>query len=49
MTCFLSIECTGSALLVNDLGRGKELHFCIDKHKKIVDEEVVEYAACDVE
>ncbi len=44
MTCFLSIECIGSALLVNDLGRGKELHFCIDKHKKIVDEEVVEYA-----
>ena len=44
MTCFLSIECVGSALLVNDLGRGKELHFCIDKHKKIVDKEVVEYA-----
>ncbi len=44
MTCFLSIGCIGSALLVNDLGRGKELHFCIDKHKKIVDEEEVEYA-----
>ncbi len=44
MTCFLSLERTESALLVNDLGRCKELHFCVDKHKKIVDEEVVEYA-----
>ncbi len=44
MTCFLSLGRTESALLVNDLGRGKELHFCVDKHKKIVDEKIVEYA-----
>ena len=44
MTCFLSLKRTESAVLVNDLGRGKELHFCVDKHKKIVDEKTVEYA-----
>ena len=44
MTCFLSLQRTESALLVIDLGRGKELHFCVDKHKKIVDKEIVEYA-----
>ncbi len=44
MTCFLSLKRIASALLVIDLGRGKQLHFCVNKHKKIVDEEIVGYA-----
>ena len=38
MSCFLSLERTKSALLVTDFGKCKELHFCIEKHKTLVNE-----------
>ena len=33
MSCFLFLERAKSALLVIDLGKAKELHFCIEKYK----------------
>ena len=33
MSCFLCLERAKSALLVIDLGKAKELHFCIEKYK----------------
>ena len=33
MSCFLSLERAKSSLLVIDLGKAKELHFCIEKYK----------------
>ena len=33
MSCFLYLERAKSALLVIDLGKAKELHFCIEKYK----------------
>ena len=44
MSCFLSLERTKFALLVTDLGKCKELHFCIEKHKNLVDKEVKDFA-----
>ena len=44
MSCFLSLERVESALLVVDLGRAKELHFCVDKHKNSVDKDMLDYA-----
>ena len=44
MSCFLSLERTKFALLVIDLGKCKELHFCIEKHKNLVDKEMKDYA-----
>ena len=37
MSCLLSLERPRSALLVIDLGKVKELHFCIEKHKNIAE------------
>ena len=44
MSCFLSLERTKFALLVIDLGKCKELHFCIEKHRNLVDKEMKDYA-----
>ena len=44
MGCFLSIGRNGCALLVLDLGRAKELHFCIEKQKSTVEKDVLDYA-----
>ena len=46
MSCFLSLERTKFVMLVIDLGKCKELHFCIEKHGKLnlVDNEMKDYA-----
>jgi hypothetical protein len=44
MSCFLSLERIESALLVIDLGRAKELHCCVEKHKNSVDKDMFDYA-----
>jgi hypothetical protein len=44
MSCFLSLERIESALFVIDLGRAKELHCCVEKHKNYVDKEMFDYA-----
>ncbi|CAB4010856.1 tetratricopeptide repeat 28-like [Paramuricea clavata] len=44
MSCFLSLERIESALLVIDIGRAKELHFCLEKHKNSVDKDMFDYA-----
>ena len=44
MSCFLSIGHTDSALLVADLGKAKELHFCIEKQKNTVRMDMFNYA-----
>ena len=43
MSCFLSLERTKSALLVIDLGRAKELHFCIEKSKNCVGKKINDF------
>ena len=43
MSCFLSMECTQSALLVLDLGRAKELHFCIEKQNNTLRLDIFDY------
>ena len=43
MSCFLSLERTKSALLVIDLGKCKELHFCIEKQRNCVDREMDDF------
>ena len=40
MSCFLSLERPTSALLVIDLGKCKELHFCIEKHANCLETEM---------
>ena len=40
MSCFLSLERIKSALLVINLGRAKELHCCVEKHKNSVDKDM---------
>jgi tetratricopeptide (TPR) repeat protein len=44
MSCFLSLERIESALLVIDLCRAKELHFCVEKHKNSVGKGRFDYA-----
>ena len=44
MICFLSMGCTESALLVLDLGRAKELHFCIEKQNHAMKLDMLDYA-----
>ena len=44
MTCFLSLQNPQAALLVVDLGRAKELHFCIQKHGEDFKRGVLQYA-----
>ena len=44
MSCFLSMGHTDSALLVLDLGKAKELHFCIEKQKNTVRMDMFNYA-----
>ena len=44
MSCFLFLERDKSALLVMDLGRAKELHFCIEKYKNSVATEINDFA-----
>ncbi|CAB4012856.1 tetratricopeptide repeat 28-like [Paramuricea clavata] len=44
MSCFLSLERIESALLAIDLGRAKELHCCVEKHKNSVDKDMFDYA-----
>ncbi|CAB3993526.1 tetratricopeptide repeat 28-like, partial [Paramuricea clavata] len=44
MSCFLSLERAEPALLVIDLGRCKELHFCIEKRRNSVDMGLFDYA-----
>ena len=44
ISCFLSLERIESALLVIDLGRAKELHCCVEKHKPFVDKDMLDYA-----
>ena len=44
MSCFLSLERAKSALLVIDLGRSKELHYCIEKRRNSVDKDLFDYA-----
>ena len=41
---FSFFETTEFALLVTDLGKCKELHFCIEKHKNLVDKEMKDFA-----
>ena len=43
MSCFLSLERTKSALLVIDLGKCKELHFCIEKQRNCVYREMDDF------
>ena len=57
MSCFLCLERATSALLVIDLGKAKELHFCIEKYKNCAATEINDFArttwnrirACDEE
>jgi tetratricopeptide (TPR) repeat protein len=44
MSCFLSLERIESALLVIDLGRAKELHCRVEKHKNSVNKDMFDYA-----
>ncbi|CAB4018865.1 tetratricopeptide repeat 28-like [Paramuricea clavata] len=44
MSCFVSLERIESALLVIDLGRAKELHCCVEKHKNFVNKDMFDYA-----
>ena len=44
MSCFLSLERAMSALLVVDLGKAKELHFCIKKNQNRADMELKDFA-----
>ena len=44
MSCFLYLERAKSALLVFDLGKAKELHFCIEKYKNCAATEVNDFA-----
>ena len=44
MSCFLYLERDKSALLVMDLGRAKELHFCIEKYKNSMATEMNDFA-----
>ena len=43
MSCFLFLERPKSALLVIDLGKCKELHFCIEKHTNCLDTEMCDF------
>ncbi|XP_028400933.1 tetratricopeptide repeat protein 28-like isoform X1 [Dendronephthya gigantea] len=43
MSCFVSLGCIESGLLVTDLGRAKELHFSIER-KQNLDTELFDYA-----
>ena len=44
MSCFLSLERDKSALLVIDLGKAKELHFCIERSKNRADAEMEDFS-----
>ena len=44
MRCFLCLERAKLALLVMDLGRAKELHFCIEKYKNCAATEMNDFA-----
>ena len=44
MSCFLYLERATSALLVIDLGKAKELHFCIEKYKNWLSTEMNDFA-----
>ena len=44
MSCFLSLERAKSALLVIDLGKAKELHFCIEKYKNCASTGINDFA-----
>ena len=44
MSCFLFLERAKSALLVIDLGKAKELHFCIEKYKNCAATEMDDFA-----
>ena len=44
MSCFLSLERAKSALLVIDLGKAKELHFCIEKYKNYASTGINDFA-----
>lgn len=44
MSCFLSFEREKSALLAIDLGKAKELHFCIEKNRSRADTEMKDFA-----
>jgi tetratricopeptide (TPR) repeat protein len=44
MRCFLFLERVESALLVIDLGRAKELHCCVEKHKNSINKDMFDYA-----
>ena len=43
MSCFLSLERAKSSLLVIDLGKAKELHFCIEKYKNCAATEINDF------
>ena len=43
MSCFLSFERAKSALLAIDLGKAKELHFCIEKNRNCADMEMKDF------
>ena len=43
MSCFLTLERTMSALLAIDLGKAKELHFCIKKNQNHADMELKDF------
>ena len=45
LSCFISLKRFESALLVHDLGKAKELHFCIDKQRKLTEKDINDYAA----
>ena len=45
MSCFLFLELDKSALLVIDLGKAKELHFCIERSKNRADVEMKDFSA----
>ena len=44
MCCFLSLERDKSALLVIDLGKAKELHFCVERSKNGADAEMKDFS-----
>ena len=44
MSCFLSLGRAMSALMVVDLGKAKELHFCINKNQNREDTEMKDFA-----
>mgnify|MGYP002803983662 CR=1 FL=1 len=45
MSCYLSVGRTDSALLVLDLGKAEELHFCIERQKNTVRMDMFNYAS----